>query len=97
VKDGEWLRPLELKRTPYLEDDLSQVLKYKGKTNADFNRNDAALRASRFGVRVGPYAAYGAGPAQRAGNHAVLRAAGRGMRRGRGHGRKSRARCGRLL
>ncbi len=36
VKDGEWLRPLELKRTPYLEDDLSQVLKYKGKTNADF-------------------------------------------------------------
>jgi hypothetical protein len=36
VRDGEWLRPLERKWKPYLESDLSQLLKYKGKTNADF-------------------------------------------------------------
>ncbi|HNW87074.1 MAG TPA: hypothetical protein PLP25_02515 [Candidatus Limiplasma sp.] len=36
VKQEEWLRPLPLKPPAYLEPDLAQVLKYKGKTNADF-------------------------------------------------------------
>lgn len=36
VKNEEWLRPLALRSAAYLEPDLAQVLKYKGKTNADF-------------------------------------------------------------
>lgn len=36
LKDGEWLKPLELTPPAYLDSDLAQVLKYKGKTNADF-------------------------------------------------------------
>ena len=33
---GDWLRPLQRQQAAYLEADLAQVLKYKGKTNADF-------------------------------------------------------------
>ena len=36
LKDGEWLKPLPLAQAAYLEADLAQILKYKGKTNADF-------------------------------------------------------------
>lgn len=36
LKDGEWLKPLQLKQAAYMDTDLPQVLKYKGKTNADF-------------------------------------------------------------
>lgn len=36
LRDGEWLKPLTLTKPLYLEPDLSQVMKYKGKTNADF-------------------------------------------------------------
>jgi len=35
-KDGDWLKPLQLHQAAYLDADLAQVLKYKGKTNADF-------------------------------------------------------------
>ena len=38
LKDGEWLKPLRLRQAAYMEDDLAQVLKYKGKTNPDFTR-----------------------------------------------------------
>lgn len=34
--EGEWLKPLERDQGAYMEADLAQVLKYKGKTNADF-------------------------------------------------------------
>jgi hypothetical protein len=37
-RDGDWLRPLRLDRPAYLPPDLAQVLKYKGKTNADFTQ-----------------------------------------------------------
>ncbi len=36
--EGELLRPLPIIRSVYLPDDLSQVMKYKGKTNAEFTR-----------------------------------------------------------
>lgn len=36
VREGEWLKPLQLDRPAYLPPDLAQVLKYKGKTNTDF-------------------------------------------------------------
>ena len=36
--EGELLRPLPLRHGVYLPDDLSQVLKYKGKTNTEFTR-----------------------------------------------------------
>lgn len=36
LKEGDWLKPLPLHQADYLNSDLSQVLKYKGKTNADF-------------------------------------------------------------
>jgi len=36
VLEGEWLKPLQPCRPAYMEADLAQVLKYKGKTNADF-------------------------------------------------------------
>ena len=36
LQDGEWLKPLRLHQARYLDADLAQVLKYKGKTNADF-------------------------------------------------------------
>ena len=38
AKEGALLRPLEVDRTPYLSSDLSEVLKYKGKTSATFTR-----------------------------------------------------------
>jgi len=56
VRDGEWLRPLPLKPTAYLEPDLSQVMKYKGKTNADFTAMmlHCARSASAFALSPGP-------------------------------------------
>lgn len=36
VMEGEWLKPLPLGQAAFLDADLAQVLKYKGKTNADF-------------------------------------------------------------
>lgn len=36
--ENDLLRPLEADRTPYLPADLSEVLKYKGKTSAPFTR-----------------------------------------------------------
>ncbi|MBE0600671.1 MAG: hypothetical protein IH607_02720, partial [Firmicutes bacterium] len=36
LKDGEWLKPLPPRQAAYVDADLAQVLKYKGKTNADF-------------------------------------------------------------
>ena len=38
AKEGALLRPLDIDRTPYLPSDLSEVLKYKGKTSATFTR-----------------------------------------------------------
>ncbi len=56
VRDGEWLRPLPLKPPVYLEPDLSQVLKYKGKTNADFTAMmlHCARSASAFALARTP-------------------------------------------
>jgi hypothetical protein len=58
VRDGEWLRPLSLQPPAYLEPDLSQVLKYKGKTNADFTAMmlHCARSASAFALIPGPLA-----------------------------------------
>ena len=36
VREGALLRPVALSRKNYLPDDVAEVLKYKGKTNADF-------------------------------------------------------------
>ncbi len=36
LMEGEWLKPLPLAQAAFLDADLAQVLKYKGKTNADF-------------------------------------------------------------
>lgn len=56
VRDGEWLKPLALHRKTYLDSDLSQVLKYKGKTNADFTAMmlHCARSASVFALATTP-------------------------------------------
>ena len=36
IREGELLRPVPLMRENYLPDDIAEILKYKGKTNADF-------------------------------------------------------------
>ncbi len=36
MKEGDWLKPLRLQQPAYMQADLAQILKYKGKTNADF-------------------------------------------------------------
>lgn len=56
IRDGEWLKPLALRRRAYLEPDLSQVLKYKGKTNADFTAMmvHCARSASAFALTATP-------------------------------------------
>lgn len=56
VRDGEWLRPLKLDRPEYLTSDLAQVLKYKGKTNADFTALmlNCARSASAFALAEEP-------------------------------------------
>ena len=48
--EGELLRPLPLTRDDYLSGDIAEVLKYKGKTNADFTSTafHCALSASDF-------------------------------------------------
>lgn len=37
-KNGELLRPLDVKPLPYMESDLAEVLKYKGKTSVPFTK-----------------------------------------------------------
>ena len=56
LKDGEWLKPLPLRNGSYLASDLSQVLKYKGKTNADFTAMmlHCARSASAFALSRDP-------------------------------------------
>ena len=56
AKDGECLRPLKLAPPEYLSADLSQVLKYKGKTNADFTAMmlHCARSASAFALSKQP-------------------------------------------
>lgn len=56
LRDGDWLKPLPLVQTPYLEADLAQVLKYKGKTNADFTTMmlHCAKAASAFALAQHP-------------------------------------------
>lgn len=50
VCEGEWLKPVVFPTPQYLDADLSQVLKYKGKTNPDFTRLmlNCARSASAF-------------------------------------------------
>lgn len=54
-KDG-WLRPMETRALPYLTRDLSEVLKYKGKTSATFTRMmiNCAHAASSFFMKDAP-------------------------------------------
>ena len=56
VKQDDWLRPLPLHNPAYLEPDLAQVLKYKGKTNADFTAMmlHCARSASTFALSREP-------------------------------------------
>jgi hypothetical protein len=56
LKDGEWLKPLQLERDEYLNADLAQILKYKGKTNADFTLMmlHCAKSASAFALSDAP-------------------------------------------
>jgi hypothetical protein len=56
VRDGEWLKPLQLDRPAYLPPDLAQVLKYKGKTNTDFTvmMLNCARSASAFALAEEP-------------------------------------------
>lgn len=56
LKDGEWLKPLSLRQAAYLDADLAQVLKYKGKTNADFTLMmiHCALAASDYALCTDP-------------------------------------------
>ncbi len=55
-REGVCLRPLMLQQAAYLEADLSQVLKYKGKTNADFTAMmlHCARSASAFALSTTP-------------------------------------------
>ena len=54
--DGGLLRPLDWERTAYLPDDLSEILKYKGKTSAAFTHMmmNCARAASDFSLAEQP-------------------------------------------
>lgn len=54
--DGGLLRPLDWGRTAYLPDDLSEILKYKGKTSAAFTHMmmNCARAASDFALAEQP-------------------------------------------
>jgi hypothetical protein len=54
--EGEWLKPLPLTQASFLDADLAQILKYKGKTNADFTLMmlHCAKAASAFALDAGP-------------------------------------------
>ncbi len=54
--DGGLLRPLDWGRTAYLPDDLSEILKYKGKTSAAFTHMmmNCARAASDFALAGQP-------------------------------------------
>lgn len=54
--DGGLLRPLDWERTAYLPDDLSEILKYKGKTSAAFTHMmmNCARAASDFALAEQP-------------------------------------------
>ena len=56
LKDGDRLKPLQLQRAAYTDADLPQLLKYKGKTNADFTwmMLHCAKAASAFALDEGP-------------------------------------------
>ena len=56
LKDGDWLKPLQLHQAVYMDTDLPQVLKYKGKTNADFTLMmlHCVKAASAFALDDGP-------------------------------------------
>ncbi|MDD3921735.1 MAG: hypothetical protein PHO41_11245, partial [Eubacteriales bacterium] len=56
VKEGECLRPIALRSPGYLQADLPQILKYKGKTNADFTAMmlNCARSASAFALSQEP-------------------------------------------
>lgn len=56
LREGEWLRPVALSRGKYLDADLAQVLKYKGKTNPDFTTMmlNCARSASAFALAEEP-------------------------------------------
>ncbi len=56
VLEGDALKPLRREQRAFLPEDLSQVLKYKGKTNADFTRMllHCAKAASAFAREDGP-------------------------------------------
>jgi hypothetical protein len=56
LKEGEWLKPLQLHQAAYLDADLAQILKYKGKTNADFTLMmlHCAKAASAFALDDAP-------------------------------------------
>lgn len=56
VREGIFLQPVPLAPRRYLPDDLSEVLKYKGKTNADFTSMmlHCAWAASDFARDPGP-------------------------------------------
>ena len=56
MKNGDWLKPLPMHQDAYLGSDLPQVLKYKGKTNADFTLMliHCAKAASAFALDEAP-------------------------------------------
>ena len=56
IRQEEWLKPIALTPAAYLEPDLAQVLKYKGKTNADFTAMmlHCARAASKFALSEEP-------------------------------------------
>ena len=56
MKDGDWLKPLKLHQAAYMDADLAQILKYKGKTNADFTLMmlHCARAASAFALHDAP-------------------------------------------
>jgi len=56
LKEGDWLKPMQLYQAAYLDADLAQILKYKGKTNADFTLMmlHCAKAASTFALDDAP-------------------------------------------
>jgi len=54
--EGEYLRPLEAPAPPFLPDDMAEILKYKGKTNARFTHLmlNLALSAGGQGMTIAP-------------------------------------------
>ena len=56
LKEGDWLKPLPLRHSVYMQADLAQILKYKGKTNADFTLMmlHCARAASAFALDSAP-------------------------------------------